>query len=578
MKQQRIGARVIQAAIAAICAGTVGCTDAADETVAEQHVGTSVVGLAVEVDNGVGIPLQLARGQTYYLNQIDLRASITASVDEGVDGLRSQGDFASLPWLGNHLDDQEFILLANADGTFKRRRFYRDALWMNLPSVFLLEQLDAKGHPIGPPVITSAGVDRDRHATDSFFDRRFRAIQWTNDCASTTDCTGATSFEEEALVELRYAMHPDCTFRLDPRTKALRLRWSLRAGHPYTIPVEQVAEPPYAYGFNIAVDTVTPPGADGTYPPGSDITFRVTLEDGEGTPLHDPGALPSYNDVIFGPNPAGIQYYRAFFDPTTTYWRRKHRERMMMAEFIGPAQNAQAIRTIADLDKFLAPDDVQVTGTLAEDGVYAEFHTFPTAHDLFGGAFDPVHAGWAVPVPDTWTHHIPADAPAGTYYLTIKGRRTYMGEDVPFTRTVEIQVGSPVPTEPTLGVGGCATCHNGESSLANVLHANAKLGTCAGCHVPLGFELEGPIYVRTHFIHSRSRRYDAPLTRCASCHKTPESIQRTSKSACLSCHKSYPAWHVQQFGPIESMYVGGGRESFEQCTTSCHRSHPNSQL
>ena len=564
MKRYRIGAKVSPAVIAAICAGTVGCADVTDDATSEQLLAAPAVGLAVEVDNGAGIPLQLKSGQTYYLNQIDLRASITAGIDEGVDGLRSRGDFASLPWFGNHLDDQEFILLANADGTFRRRRFYRDALWMNLPSFFVLEQLDSQGHHVGHLVVVNAGIDRDRHGGDDFFDRRFRAIQWANDCASTTDCAGATAFEEEALVELRYALHPDRTFTLDPSTAALRLRWSLRPGNPYTIPVEQVADPQFAYGFEIDLEAVTPPRPDGTYAAGTDITFRMALRDGEGTLLHDPGALPPYNDVIFGPNPSGIQYYRAFFDPTTTYWRRKHRERMLMAEFVGPAQNAQAIRTIADLDKFLAPDDVQVTGTFAQDGVHAEFHTFPTAHDLFGGAFDPTHAGWAVPVPDTWTHHIPADAPAGTYYLTVKGRRTFMGEDVPYTRTLEIQVGTPTPTEPVLGVGGCATCHQGESSLANVLHANAKLGTCAGCHVPLGFELEGPIYVRTHFVHSRSRRYDAPLTRCASCHRTAESIQRTSKSACLSCHKSYPQWHVQQFGAIESMYVGGGRESFEQ--------------
>jgi hypothetical protein len=111
-----------------------------------------------------------------------------------------------------------------------------------------------------------------------------------------------------------------------------------------------------------------------------------------------------------------------------------------------------------------------------------------------------------------------------------------------------------------------------------VLHGNANRGTCAGCHVPLGFELEGPIYVRTHFIHSRSRRFDAPLENCSACHLTPESIQRTSKSACLSCHKSYPSSHVEEFGPIESMYVGGGRESFQQCTDSCHRTHPKSRL
>jgi hypothetical protein len=336
--------------------------------------------------------------------------------------------------------------------------------------------------------------------------------------------------------------------------------------------------PQFAYGISIDVTPITPPRQDGSYAAGTDITFRVTLKDGAGRRLHPPGTLPSYNDVIKGPNPAGIQYYRAFFDPTTTYWRRKHRERMMMAQLIGPAQNVQPIRSVAALEQFLAPDDVQETGTLTRDGVLAQFHTFPTAHDLFGGAFDPTHAGWARPVPDTWTHHLPADAPAGTYTVTVKGRRTYMGEDVPFSRSVEIQVGSPTHTQPTLTTGSCAACHNGPAAFDNVLHGNDNRGACAACHVPLGFELEGPIYVRTHFIHARSRRFGAPLAACAVCHTSNDSIQRTSKSACLSCHQTYSDSHTAMFGPIQSMYVGGGPESFTQCTSVCHRSHPRSGL
>jgi hypothetical protein len=533
------------------------------------------VGLAIEVDNGVPQPLSLKKGQTYYLNQIDLRAQTTATFDEGVMGLRTRGDFAGFQWAGVRLEDTEFILLSNADGTFTRRRFYRDAKWMNATTTFTLEQLDSRGRTIGASVGATTGDEFNLSSNDTFFDRRLRAIQWTNDCASTTDCSAATNFMEEALVELRYAQNPGKTFALDSRTMALRLTWSL--GRTYTFPVTQVVTPAYAYGFSIDLAPVTPPRADGTYAPGSDVTFRITLRDGAGTALHDPGAMPSYNEVIFGPNPAGIQYYRAFFDPTTTYWRRKHRERMLMVEFLGPAQNAQAIRSIIDLDKFLNADDVQTTGTFAADGVYAQFHTFPTAHDLFGGAFEPDHHSWDNPVPDTWTHHIPADAPSGTYYVNAKGRRTFMGQDIPFTRTLEVQVGTNDHTTSTLGVS-CNTCHSGERSLSKVLHANANVGTCAGCHVPLGFELEGPIYVRTHFIHSRSRRFDVSLDNCSACHTTAASIQRTSKSACLSCHTSYPADHVATYGPIESIYVGGGRESFQQCSSTCHVTHPRSGL
>jgi hypothetical protein len=96
----------------------------------------------------------------------------------------------------------------------------------------------------------------------------------------------------------------------------------------------------------------------------------------------------------------------------------------------------------------------------------------------------------------------------------------------------------------------------------------------------LPIELAGPIYVRTHFIHSRSGRFDAPLNRCAECHLTPDSIQRTSKSACLSCHTSYPADHVQSYGPITDPFVGdgSGATAFGQCSTTCHLTHPGSGL
>jgi hypothetical protein len=540
--------------------------------------GNRPVGLAIEIDNGVGVPLQVRRGQRFYLAQIDLRSSLTAGLDEGVAGLGRQGELATLDWSGVGKEAQEFVALPNPDGTFRRRQFFRGARWMEVDSSFDLEQLDAEGRVLGEGVTVNAGRGHARSETDDFFVRRIRAIQWANNCRARTDCSEATSFEEEALVELRHSLHPDRTFTIAPRAVALRLRWSLRPGLAYTIPLTQVASPAFSYGFSIDVATLTPPRPDGTYAPDSDITFRLTLRDGAGKRLHDQGSLPSYNEVVPGPNAAGIQYYRAFFDPTTTYWRRKHRERMLMAEFIGPAQSIQPIRTIIDLDKFLTADDVEVTGTLARDGVHAEFRTFPTARDLFGGALDPQHAGWAAAVPDTWTHHVPADAPAGTYYLSVKARRAYLGEDIAFTRTIAIQVGTSQVTHPRPTTAPCASCHAGASALGHLLHANDNLATCAGCHVPLGFELEGPIYVRTHFIHSRTRRLGAPGERCASCHIGNESIARTSKSACLSCHSSYPEDHVREFGPIESIYVGGGRESFQQCSSACHRDHPNSGL
>ncbi|PTL80037.1 cytochrome C [Vitiosangium sp. GDMCC 1.1324] len=541
--------------------------------------GASAVGLALEVEDGAGVPLKVRAGQTFYINQIDLRATATATKDEGVDGLRKVGDFAKLPWQGLALVDEEPVLLPNADKTFTRRRFYRSAKWMEQPSVFTVQPVDARGRPTGRAIPLHIGKDDQRKSNDDFFIRRLRAIQWTKDCRSVSDCTGAKKFEEEALVEVRNARTGATWFSLSPDTRALRVSWSVRPGEDYSIPVEQVARPTYAYGFSIDVKAVTPPRADGTYAPGASVTFQLALRDGAGKRLHPEGSLPSYNEVVFGQNEPGIQYYSAFFDPTTTYYRRKHRERMLMTQIIGPAQRIQPIRSIIDMPAFLdLSNDVQTVGTLERDGVFSQFQTFPPANKLFGGAFYPNEGRWDAPVSDTWTYKLPANAEPGTYLVTVKGRRVFMGEDIPASRTIEIQVGTTRHTEPKLTTGPCNSCHSEGGELSKVLHGNDNRAACAGCHAPLGFELEGPIFVRTHFIHSRSDRFDAPKEQCSSCHLTKESIQRTSQAACLSCHKSYPESHVKEFGPIESMYVGGERKSFLQCTGSCHKTHPGSGL
>src|SRR5215471_10800929 len=43
-------------------------------------------GLAIDIEDGAGVPLTVRAGQTFWVNQIDLRAAITATVDEGVSG------------------------------------------------------------------------------------------------------------------------------------------------------------------------------------------------------------------------------------------------------------------------------------------------------------------------------------------------------------------------------------------------------------------------------------------------------------------------------------------------------------
>jgi hypothetical protein len=569
------------------CGAPEGAEPAEAESVESQQsaLESQPVGLALEVVGGEGVALQVRAGQTFYVNQLDLRTALPTSVAEGIQQLRTntqESDFTSLDWEGLTQADEETSVTPDfATGLYTRRRFYRNAAWMRVPSTFTVEPVDAQGNPTGRAVTLRIGSEKKRRDSDSFFVRRLRAIHTTFDCVTRTDCTGADQFQEEALVELRHARTSDKarrrTFTLAPSTTALRLHWSLRPGAPYTIPVQQVAQPTYAYGFGIDLTPITPPGPDGTYAPGTDITFRVTLKDGAGQRLHPEGSLPTYQEfldqqLVGAELESGIQYYRgfAFLEPTTTYYRRKHREAMLATHFIGPAHHVQPIRSITGIGDFLAPGDVIPVGLPERDGVFAAAGTLPTTNTVFAGIFN-------APVSDTWTVRLPANAQPGTYTATVKARRRYLGEDVPVTRHVEVQVGTPEHTSPTLTTGKCGTCHTDGGELSAILHGNSNRAACAGCHTPLGFELEGPLFVRLHFIHSRSeQRVGEPLHKCATCHLGPETIQRTSKAACLSCHKSYPESHVQRFGPIQSMYVGGGEESFQQCTGACHSTHPGS--
>jgi hypothetical protein len=572
-------APMIAAAALSACSSDGVAPEAVGEAASASSSSAQPVSLALEIDNGVGAPLSVRAGQTFYLNQLDLRASLLSSVDEGVDGLKSRGDFAGLSWGGLELRDQDVAALPHDDGTVDRRRYYGGAKWMTGKSSFKLQQLNAAGAVVGPTVVVDIGADKKTKNKDDFFVRRLRAIQWTHDCASPTDCNGASQFEEEALVEVRCAEDSRTPFAIQPSTTALRLTWSLRDGPGYLIPVTQIAAPQYDYGFSINLDVLTPPRADGSYAPGSDVTVQATLRDGAGNRLHPQGTLPSYLDVEFGPNPAGIQYYHAFFDPTITYYRRKHRERMMIAQLVGPVQSVRSIDTVIGFDQFLGPSDLQQVATPSVDGYYGQAALFPRGNKLFGGAFDPSHQAWTEPVPDTWTFHLTEDAAAGTYLLTMKGSRVYLGEDLRVTTTVSLQVGSSAPTTPALTVGGCNTCHTGGGSLASIGHGNPRLSTCNGCHAPVGIELDTSIHARVHFVHARSSgRLDQPLEKCAMCHVGTAGIQRTSKSACLSCHTSYPPSHVAQFGPITSPFIGGGPESFGQCSTTCHTTHPSSGL
>ena len=572
--------------VGASCAGTPEDVSAAADSVASERVPApgslaattpeTPIGIALDVEDGVAIPLRIRGRQRFYIQQIDLRAHVDRTVEEGVAALDRVGDFAGLDWRGTRLVDESFVSVANADGTFTRRRLFRDARWMNERSEFAIEQLDGAGRRIGRPLVVDAGREFVRSDTDSFFVRRLRAIQWANDCASRSDCSGATSFMEEALVELRYASGPNPSVALDAATTQLRVTWSAQHDRAYTIPVEQVANPIWDYGFAIDLAVTTPPGPGGVYTPGQALDVKFTLRDGAGKPLHPPGVLPTFLDYLSGDDPPGIDYWN-INEKVMTYYRRKHKEKQMVIAIDGPLQDSRPIRDTLDfIGQIVASGDGAVVTARPElNGFFGEAAAVPAWRTLIG--LQPIDS----PVGDTARFTLPTNAGAGTYKITMKARRSYLGQELAVAKVIEIQVGTAAHTTSHLDTGPCRGCHQRSSDLTRIGHglSAGDRDTCTTCHVPLPFEPEGPLYVRTHFVHSRTDRLDAPLIRCANCHLDRAGIQRTSKSACLSCHRRYPADHVLRYGPVVDMYIGGTLDdSFQQCSTTCHTNHPASDL
>ncbi|HSN28853.1 MAG TPA: hypothetical protein VLT45_21345, partial [Kofleriaceae bacterium] len=249
----------------------------------------------------------------------------------------------------------------------------------------------------------------------------------------------------------------------------------------------------------------------------------------------------------------------------------------MLIAVLGPMQDTTTDRDTVDLvARILDSQDGSVSvATPDAQGFYAEAASVPSWATVIGAA--PIDA----PISPTAQFTLPANARPGTYKVVMKARRSYLGQEIPTSKVIEIQVGTTTHTSKQLDTGPCTSCHSGGSDLSRVGHALAadQRDTCTACHAPLPFEPEGPLYVRTHFIHSRTDRLNASPEHCSLCHTTAAGITRVSKSACMSCHKSYPDDHVQQFGPIVDMYIGGTlADSFQQCTSACHRTHPQSGL
>jgi hypothetical protein len=475
------------------------------------------VGLSLLFQNGAMAPLTLVGAAPRYLKEIDLVATVPSQSDQGIQPLIDGSELSSLDWTGVEMVEEDWR--PAGDGTFIRQRFYRNARWMERPSLFLVTPTDDEGLAVGDPLRAYAGADDRFSGADEGFVRRFVARQTAFGCPAQGDCTGA-AFVIQGLVQLRAPLQAEQRARTIPANATrLSLRWSEQPAADRTVPVTQAAPEdfPYGYGFQPALEAIDPPANASHYVPGETVNFRVTFRDGAGRRLHPAGGLPTYGQFLRGEVPSGLRYYNGFALFPTLYYALKHREGLMAVALLGPLDRLKTPQTTVALEEFGGGQ--AAFATPAVDGFSSLFANIPPNPIVFGG--DP--ADDDTPVSDAVPITIPADAVPGTYVATLKARREWGGEALNRAVTREIQVGTATPTPFVAKTGGCNTCHTGASSLPSLLHGLADRRACHSCHSSLAFEPDAAIDIRVHTVHDRSERFAslASITNCGLCHLTP---------------------------------------------------------
>src|SRR5204863_4459838 len=152
-----------------------------------------------------------------------------------------------------------------------------------------------------------------------------------------------------------------------------------------------------------------------------------------------------------------------------TYYRRKHMEKQMVLAIDGPLQSTRPIRDTLDfIGAIFASSDGAVTTARPEaQGFFGEAAAVPAWTTLIG--VQPLDA----PVGNTAQLTLPDDAEPGTYRIAMKARRSYLGQELAASRTIDIQVGTPRRTVANLDTGPCRNCHRGGGDLTRVNYAIA---------------------------------------------------------------------------------------------------------
>jgi hypothetical protein len=476
------------------------------------------IGLSLFFQNGQMAPLTLVGNPLRYLQEVDIVVTTpTTTTDQGIAPLVQSSEMAGLNWHGIQLVEDDWR--QDLDGTWILQRFYRGAHWMEQPSHFTVTPVNAQGQPVGPPLLAQAGKDDQWQSGNDGFVRRFVVRQIVRGCADLDDCTGATSFTVQGLVQLRDALHPaKRAVVIPPPATALRLAWS---ADPHTVRTvalshSDLADWEFGYGLQLALEVLnTPPR--GYFLASETVQLRLTYLDGQGQRLHAAGELPTFGQFMAGTVASGIRYFDGLALFPSTYYALKHREGNTTVTFSGPTNRLKTpLKTIQGFELFAPQVTVASSGL---DGYSAVTTIVPAAAVIF------VPALWDTPVSDTVSLTIPDDAPPGTYVAAFKGRRDWGGEALNRGTTVEIQVGQEGPTTFVPSTGPCNTCHSGPSGLGNVLHGLSDRRACYSCHAGLAFEPDAPLDIRVHMVHSRSQRFvsaGGDIQNCALCHLEPE--------------------------------------------------------
>jgi hypothetical protein len=491
-------------------------------TQASPPAGPAPVGLSlwwedgeVRFEDGTPKTVTLYSNAPRFAHEIDITASIETATDEGIDPIMASGDMAGLDWTGVELVEEDWR--PEFTGGFTRSRFYRGAAWMNRFSIFTILPVNDAGHPVGLPILEIAGLNDAWLPVDDGFVRRFVARQVTPGCQAVGDCSNATSFIAQGLVQIRGEMHAEQRARkIPPKATQLKLIWTEDLDNPRFVPIERASfdETPYRYGFVPEIEVVNEPANGDYFVPGETLQVRTTFRDGAGNRLHPEGSLPTYGDFLDQSIDSGLRYYDGLRQLLTPYYALKHREGLLLLSMGGPTDALKNSSHMVGLfDLFFTPQTT--TATVAEDGFSGVFQLNPPIQN------QALPELWDAPVSDTIPLVVPEDALPGTYVIAVKARRDWGGEALNRGATVEVRVGQTQPTGFAPTTGNCQSCHQGNTSLGKVLHGLGDRRACYSCHQPMAFEPDHALDYRIHLVHSRSERYPADIADCSTCHLEP---------------------------------------------------------